>query len=181
MASRSIQPFLHSSPQSVPILYNGQPLPRLEIASFHRASRRQSNAWFFGYPESSNHTTSRSVDLFLSLTERLTNGNCSNVSYSFRGSSLHIPSKMQTSGNNRTQWTVKGSVSGAVSLRFFVCVWNISGTTERICARFTRKTCLVTHFGKFESQGQRSRSPGTKTALFGPFGSLHAVPLAKHL
>jgi len=141
MASRSIQLFLHSSPQSVPILYNGQPLPRLKIASFHGASRRQSNAWFFGNPESSNHTTSRSVDPFLSLTERLTNGNCSNVSYLFRGSSLHIPS---------------------------------------ICARFTWKTCLVPHFGKFESQGQRSRSPGTKTALFGPFGSLRVVRLVKH-
>ena len=26
-ASRSVHPFLHSSPQSVPIIYNGQPLP----------------------------------------------------------------------------------------------------------------------------------------------------------
>jgi len=26
-ASRSVQPFLHSSPQSVPILYNGPPFP----------------------------------------------------------------------------------------------------------------------------------------------------------
>jgi len=26
---------------------------------------------------------------------------------------------------------------------FFVCVWNISGTAERICAKFTGKTCLV--------------------------------------
>ena len=42
-----------------------------------------------------------------------------------------------------TQWTAEGSVFGAVSLWFFVCVWNISGTAERICAIFTRKTCLV--------------------------------------
>jgi len=28
---------------------------------------------------------------------------------------------------------------------------------------------------EFEDQDQRSRSPGTKTAFFGPFGSLHAV------
>jgi len=26
---------------------------------------------------------------------------------------------------------------------FFVCVWNISETAERICTEFTRKTCLV--------------------------------------
>ena len=43
----------------------------------------------------------------------------------------------------RTQSTAEGSVFGAVSLWFFVCVWNISGAAERICAKFTRKTCLV--------------------------------------
>ena len=61
---------------------------------------------------------------------------------------------------------------------FFVCVWNISGTAERICAKFTRKTCLVPRSegsGKVEGQGQRSRSPGTKTTFFDPFGGLRAV------
>ena len=67
----------------------------------------------------------------------------------------------------RTQWTAEGSVFGAVSLWVFVCVWNISGTAERICAKFTRKTCLVHRSDEFKDQGQRSRSPGTKTAFFG--------------
>ena len=50
---------------------------------------------------------------------------------------------------------------------FFVCVWNILGMAERICAKFIRKTCLVPHprSDEFECQGQRSRSPGTKNAL----------------
>jgi len=50
---------------------------------------------------------------------------------------------------------------------FFVCVWNISGTAERICAKFTRKTCLVPRSDEFEGQGhgQRWRSPGTKMAF----------------
>ena len=48
---------------------------------------------------------------------------------------------------------------------FFVCVWNISGTTEQICAKFTWKTCLVPRLDKFEGQSQRSRSPGTNTAF----------------
>ena len=75
---------------------------------------------------------------------------------------------------------------------------NISGTAERISAKFTRKTCLVPRSDEFEGHGQRwtagivgagsrqtdrqtycvsewSRSPGTKTAFFGPFGGLHAV------
>jgi len=54
---------------------------------------------------------------------------------------------------------------------FFVCVRNISGTAERICARFTRKTCLVPRWDEFEGQGQRSSTPGTKTA----FSALSAV------
>jgi len=64
----------------------------------------------------------------------------------------------------RTQWTAEGSVCGAVSLWSFVCVWNIPATAERICAKFTRKTCLVSRSDEF--QGQRSRSPGTKKRHF---------------
>jgi len=68
---------------------------------------------------------------------------------------------------------------GAVSLWFFVCVWNISGTAERICAWFTRKTCLVPHSDKFEGHGQRSRSPltGDKNGIFGSFGASPACGL----
>jgi len=36
---------------------------------------------------------------------------------------------------------------------FFLCVWNVSGTAERICAKFTRKTCLVRRSDEFEDQG----------------------------
>ena len=41
----------------------------------------------------------------------------------------------------------------------------MSETAERICAKFMRKTCLVGRSDEFEGQGQRSRSPGTKTAF----------------
>jgi len=44
----------------------------------------------------------------------------------------------------------------------------MAGTAERICAKFTRKTCLVLRSYEFECQGQRSRSPGTKNALCTP-------------
>jgi len=67
-----------------------------------------------------------------------------------------------------TQWTAAGSVSGAVSLVFCLCIW---GTAERICAKFTRKTCLVPRSDDFEDQRQRLRSPGTKVA----FSALSAV------
>jgi len=44
------------------------------------------------------------------------------------------------------------------------CESNISGTTERICAKFTMTTCLVARTDEFEcqGQGQMSMSPGTK-------------------
>jgi len=48
---------------------------------------------------------------------------------------------------------------------FFVCAWNISGIAERICTKSTWKTCMVPRSDEFEGQGQRSRSPGTKTAF----------------
>jgi len=41
----------------------------------------------------------------------------------------------------------------------------MAGTAERICAKLTRKTCLVLRSDKFECQGQMSRSPGAKNAL----------------
>jgi len=63
------------------------------------------------------------------------------------------------------QWTAQGSVFSAISLWFFVCVWNISGTAQRICAKFTRKTCLAPRMDEFEDQGQRSKLLGTKTAF----------------
>ena len=56
------------------------------------------------------------------------------------------------SSHYRTQSTAKGSVFGAVSM-FFVCVWNISGTADGICAKCTRETCLVPR-----SEVWRSRS-----------------------
>jgi len=48
------------------------------------------------------------------------------------------------------QWTAQGSVFGAVT---FVCVWNISGIVEPICAKFIWKTCLVPRSDEFECQG----------------------------
>jgi len=44
-ASRSVQPFLHRWPQSVPILYNGTPLPPKSAPS-HGGIWTPSNTWF---------------------------------------------------------------------------------------------------------------------------------------
>jgi len=59
----------------------------------------------------------------------------------------------------------------------FVCLWNISGTAERICDKFIRKTCwsVARTNLKVKVKDQRSRSPGTKTAFSGPCGGLRAV------
>jgi len=54
------------------------------------------------------------------------------------------------------QWTAEGSIFGTVRLRVFLFVYEISrGTTERICAKFRRKTCLVLRSDELECQGQR--------------------------
>ena len=45
-ASRSVQLFLLSSPQSVPVLYNGTPISPLKIAPSHGGSGPPSNTWF---------------------------------------------------------------------------------------------------------------------------------------
>jgi len=46
----------------------------------------------------------------------------------------------------------------------FVCESNISVTVERICAKFTGKTCLVPHLEEFECQGHQ----GQKNVLCTP-------------
>jgi len=43
---------------------------------------------------------------------------------------------------------------------FLFVIWNISGTVERNCAKFTRKTCLVPRSEKFVGQDQRSKVKG---------------------
>jgi len=43
---------------------------------------------------------------------------------------------------------------------FFVCVWNISRTTEQACVKFTWKTCLVPHSDAFEGQGSKQPAYG---------------------
>ena len=70
----------------------------------------------------------------------------------------------------RMHWTAEGSVFDAVC-DFFACVWNISAAAERICAKFSRKTCLVPRSDEFECQGERSKVKVTrdKKGIFRPF------------
>ena len=52
----------------------------------------------------------------------------------------------------------------------FVCEI-LSGTAERICAKFTRKTCLVPRSDEFEGQDRQ----GQKNCIFSLLGGLRAV------
>ena len=45
---------------------------------------------------------------------------------------------------------------------FFVSVSNIPETAERICAKFTRKTCLIPRSDELEGQGQKSKVKFTR-------------------
>ena len=52
---------------------------------------------------------------------------------------------------------MEGSVSGATSL-CFLFVYEISwGAAEWICAKFTRKTCLIPCSDEFEGQGHQEQ------------------------
>ena len=52
----SVQPFLHSSQQKVPILYNGRPFP-LKLSLLMGRSEPQSNSWFLGPVRVHNQNT----------------------------------------------------------------------------------------------------------------------------
>jgi len=99
------------------------------------------------------------------------------VSFSFSSLSLFLPFSpvpFQTIFTAPSE--LRKVLFSAPSILWFFCLYEIiSGTVERICAKFTRKTCLVPRSDEYEGQGQRSRLSGTKTAFFGSFGGLHAV------
>jgi len=62
---RSVQPFLHSSRQRIPILYNGPPRPTpLKIAPSYGRSGPHLIRGSLGLPESTTQTASRSVQPF---------------------------------------------------------------------------------------------------------------------
>ena len=91
MAPWSVQLFLHSSPQSVPILYNGPPSPP-HISCSHLIHGS------LGQPQSSTHTTSQSVFAGLTtvtdcLTDRPTDHTTQSVTtghnYPHRGLIIH--------------------------------------------------------------------------------------------
>jgi len=49
----------------------------------------------------------------------------------------------------------------------FLFVWNISVTDERICAKFTRKTCLIPCSDEFEGQRSKVKVTRNKNGIFG--------------
>jgi len=54
---------------------------------------------------------------------------------------------------------------------FLVFVSDVSGTAERICAKFAWKARL----DEFEGKGQRQNTPGTRNGIVRPFWRLRAV------
>jgi len=50
----------------------------------------------------------------------------------------------------------------ALSVTLFSCQSDISGTAERICAKFIRKTCYAARSDEFGGQGERSKIKVTR-------------------
>jgi len=76
-----------------------------------------------------------------------------------------------------TQWTAEGSVFGVVSLWFFVCVWNVSGTAEQFVpnSHGRRVFSLLRRVRRSRSKVKCQGHQGQKTAFFGPFDGLRVV------
>ena len=88
-ASRLVQPFFHSSPQSVPILYNGSHLPPLKIPPSHKGVNSHLNMvpWAHQSPQPKRHLDRFSLfPGFASVTDRQTDIPC----YSLYNSRLHL-------------------------------------------------------------------------------------------
>ena len=51
---------------------------------------------------------------------------------------------------------------------WFVCLWNISGTAERICAKFIRNTCLIP-LGRVWKSRSKVNVARDKNGIFRPF------------
>jgi len=76
MASVSVQLFLHSSPQSVHILYNGRPFPPSKLPLPMEGSGPPSNTWFLGRVLNPNGISTCSA-VFAGLTSVTDRPRCS--------------------------------------------------------------------------------------------------------
>ena len=61
------------------------------------------------------------------------------------------------------EFTVMGEIVETRSILETRIRQRMAATAERICAKFTRKTCLVLRSDEFECQGQRSKVKVTRT------------------
>jgi len=86
--------------------------------------------------------------------------------------------KYQTSLYYHTQWTAQGSVFGTVCDFVCLCMKYLRNCWMDLCQIYTEDMFRPSLRRVWRS---RSRPRGTKTTVFGPFGSLCAVCLAKHL
>jgi len=90
---RAVQPFLHSSPQSVAILYNGLPFP-LKIARSHGDVDPHLIHGSLGPPEASTQTVSRSVQQFCrahyTVTDRPTDRQTMHATWSVTTGRIYV-------------------------------------------------------------------------------------------
>jgi len=100
------------------------------------------------------------------------------MTYNVFSGTLNPAQSLSNCSFYHTQWTVKGSVFGTVSMWFFDCVWNISGTAERICIEFTRKTWSLAWTSlKVKGQGHQ----GQKRYFLTLSAACVRLGLVKHL
>ena len=143
-ASRSVQPFLHSSRQSVSTLYNGPPLP-LKIAPSHGASGRHTLYNFGAHPSPQVQTASTGSAVFKQLTAA-----CPYIRYNgppFPPQNCPLPYGMLTTSNRPTWFPGPTKVLNPNDISIGSAVF-AQGTAEcsytlQWAAPFPRQNCLL--------------------------------------
>ena len=136
-ASRSVQPFLHSSLQGVPILYNG-PRFLLKIAASHGGSGYPSSTWFFGPTWVLNpNVISISSVIFAGLTtvtDRLTDRHTDHTTRSVTLGCIYICSTAMWPKNNKLSIT-----NTEIKLRYA----SVTGCINVVTLMYYRSICYV--------------------------------------
>jgi len=121
MASWSVQSLLHSSRQTVPILYNGPPPPSSKLPFALGDLEAHLIHDFLGPPEFTSQTTCRSVQQFLQAhyCDRQTNTDHATPSITFR---VHNTSYSPFIETMHLSWTIFGRL---FLKRFALCYWTV--------------------------------------------------------
>jgi len=133
MASRSVQPFLHRWPHSVPILYNGTPLLHSNLPLPIGDLDPHLTYGSLGPPKSSTQTASRSVQLVLHgslVTDRPTGHTTRSVTIDHSVHILCWSKLLAQAGQRLTTWLVQNGILSTMQCSPTTLLMSTSGKCQ---------------------------------------------------